>query len=125
MLHPSKHLPDRISVSESGQPDSEWLFPSKKNEHAPISAKVLNDWHQAALKNCEVMRFEPYCMRHTALTRLAAYCDVSTLQAIAGHSSLAMTQRYVHVQETGYHETFERSSGTKLDTALEKAVSRF
>lgn len=65
------------SEEVEGKPDSEWPFPSKKNEHVPISAKVLNDWHQAALKDCEVMRFEPYCMRHTALTRLAAYCDVS------------------------------------------------
>jgi integrase len=34
-----------------------------------------------------VKRFEPYCLRHTALTRLAeAGCDTFTLAKFAGHS---------------------------------------
>jgi integrase len=41
--------------------------------------------------------FEPYIMRHTALTRLGeSGCDPSTLARIAGHSSITIRQRYVH-----------------------------
>ena len=40
--------------------------------------------------------FEPYGMRHTALTRMAPHCDPFTLARIAGHSSITITQRYCH-----------------------------
>ena len=38
--------------------------------------------------------FEPYVMRHTALTRMAPFCDAFTLARIAEHSSITITQRY-------------------------------
>ena len=38
-----------------------------------------------------------YTLRHTFLTRLGeSGCDVWTLARIAGHSSIAMSARYVH-----------------------------
>ncbi len=38
-----------------------------------------------------------YALRHTFLTRLGeAGCDALTLARIAGHSSIAMSARYVH-----------------------------
>jgi site-specific recombinase XerD len=41
----------------------------------------------------------PYTLRHTALTRRGeSGCDAFTLAKIAGHSSIAITQRYVHPQ---------------------------
>jgi hypothetical protein len=41
--------------------------------------------------------FVLYSLRHTFLTRLGASgCDVWTLMRIAGHSSIAMSMRYVH-----------------------------
>lgn len=40
--------------------------------------------------------FEPYVLRHTALTRMAPLCDAFTLARIAGHSSITITQRYCH-----------------------------
>lgn len=52
--------------------------------------------------------FEPYCLRHTALTRLAeSGCDAFTLARIAGHSSITITQRYCHPQA----DAIERASG--------------
>ena len=43
-----------------------------------------------------------HCTRHTALTDLgAAGADAFTIQAVAGHSSVVTSQRYVHpVPET-------------------------
>jgi site-specific recombinase XerD len=54
--------------------------------------------HVEAIRRA-VPRFEPYCLRHTALTRLGeAGCDAFMLAKIAGHFSIAMTSRYVHPQ---------------------------
>jgi len=39
--------------------------------------------------------FEPYVMRHTALTCMAPFCDPFTLARIAGHSSITITQRAI------------------------------
>ena len=46
-------------------------------------------------------------LRHTALTQLAqAGADVFTLARIAGHSSITITQRYVHPQADAIERAF-------------------
>lgn len=50
--------------------------------------------------------FEPYVMRHTALTRMAPLCDAFTLARIAGHSSITITQRYCHPQADAVEAAF-------------------
>ena len=51
--------------------------------------------------------FAPYCLRHTALTRLAeSGCDAFTLARIAGHSSITITQRYCHPQADAIERAF-------------------
>lgn len=53
--------------------------------------------------------FQPYCLRHTALTRLAeAGCDAFTLARIAGHSSITITQRYCHPQADAIERAFRK-----------------
>ena len=50
---------------------------------------------------------EPYVLRHTAPTRFAeSGCDVFTLARIAGHSSITITQRYVHRQKDAVERAF-------------------
>jgi len=52
-------------------------------------------------KGREIPFFQPYILRHTALTHLAnSGCDVFTLARSAGHSSITITQRYVHPRRT-------------------------
>jgi site-specific recombinase XerD len=54
-----------------------------------------------------VRPFEPYCLRHTALTNLADLgCDSFTLAKIAGHSSITITQRYCHPQADAIERAF-------------------
>ena len=44
-----------------------------------------------------MVRFRLYDLRHTFLTRLGeANADPYTIQKIAGHSSILVSQRYVH-----------------------------
>jgi integrase len=55
----------------------------------------------------EIVPFQPYILRHTALTQLAnSGCDVFTLARIAGHSSITITQRYVHPQADAIERAF-------------------
>ena len=91
-----------------GQPSEGWLFPSgSRSGH--LEESTHNKYHDEALRvlakahkerpeeNPEVKPFEPYCLRHTALTQLPeAGCNAFKLAYIAGHSDIRITQRYVH-----------------------------
>jgi site-specific recombinase XerD len=69
-----------------------------------------------AVKNFK--RFEPSCLRHTALTRLGeAGCDAFTLARIAGHSSITITQRYCHPQADAVEAAFAKF-GCRTEPAL-------
>jgi hypothetical protein len=62
----------------------------------------------------------PYKLRHTALTNLGekAGGDVFVLARIAGHSSITVTQRYIHPQAEAINRVFSQV-GTKLGTVEE------
>jgi integrase len=53
----------------------------------------------------------PCTLRHTALTRLGAKAggDVFVLARIAGHSSIMVTQRYIHPQADAINRVFAAS----------------
>jgi integrase len=84
--------------------------------------------------------FEPYCLRHTALTRLAdAGCDAFTLAKIAGHGSIGITIRYCHPQAEAVERAFNKLGqdlktppagssivqvGKKLGTVEKEATAR-
>jgi len=97
-----------------------WIFPSgSKCGH--FNGDAAKEQHKKALDDSGVQSFVPYTLRHTALTRLAerAGGDVFVLGRIAGHSSLSVTQRYIHPQADAISRVFEASQavGTKLGTA--------
>ena len=56
--------------------------------------------------------FVLYSLRRRFLTRLGqSGCDVWTLARIAGHSSIAISARYVHPSENAVLEAMARLSG--------------
>jgi integrase len=105
-----------------------WVFPSTakgghleqgtgKTQHSAAIAKVngetvkANGKLEAAGKKLiplPLPAFEPYVMRHTALTRMAPFCDAFTLARIAGHSSITITQRYCHPQADAVEAAFSK-----------------
>ncbi len=100
-----------------------WVFPSgsKSGHFEQGSAKNQHDrtfvtLEKARKKNpdpSEIKPFEPYCLRHTALTRLAeAGCDAFTLARIAGHSSILITQRYCHPPADAIERAFAKVAGS-------------
>ena len=86
------------------------------HEKAALSIDLLNK-HSEVFSN-GVKYFEPYCLRHTALTRLAeAGCDAFTLARIAGHSSITITQRYCHPQAEAIDAAFAKMGKGQNPTA--------
>jgi integrase len=101
---------------EAGRPEEGWMFPANSRE-GHLNKDTAKDQHKKALERAnakakadevkEIQPFPPYILRHTALTELAnAGCDVFTLARIAGHSSITITQRYVHPQADAIERAF-------------------
>lgn len=91
-----------------GCPTEGWVFPAD-TASGHLEGGSAKNQHALALKESKVKRFEPYCLRHTALTNLAAAgCDAFTLARIAGHSSITITQRYCHPQADAIERAFAK-----------------
>jgi hypothetical protein len=80
-----------------------------------------------------VRPFVLYSLRHTFLTRLGqSGCDAWTLARIAGHSSIAISARYVHPSEdtvlnamaqlsrhnSGHNRSNERNTNESTNTPI-------
>jgi len=92
----------------AGKPTEGWVWtaptvsghvePSTfKKQHARVFKTIQENTRDEAKP---VHPFVLYSLRHTFLTRLGeSGCNVWTLARIAGHSSIAMSARYVHPSE--------------------------
>src|SRR3954462_6349525 len=80
----------------AGKPDEGWVFPAPTKQ-GHVWHDSIRVQHKNAIKVSKVKTFVVYTFRHTFLTRLGeSGCDVWTLARIAGHSSIKMSERYVH-----------------------------
>ena len=78
------------------KPEEGWVFPAPTKQ-GHVWHDSIRVQHKAAIKDSKVRTFIVYSLRHTFLTRLGeSGCDVWTLARIAGHSSIKMSERYVH-----------------------------
>jgi integrase len=83
-----------------------WSAPTRSGHLEPSGLKKQ---HAKALRLSKVRPFVLYSLRHTFLTRLGASgCDTWTLARIAGHSSIAMSARYVHPSEDSVLDAMSR-----------------
>jgi integrase len=95
----------------AGRPNEGWVFPSGSSL-GHFNGDAAKDQHARALRDSGVQRFEPYILRHTALTNLAKKgADAHTLARIAGHSSIVITMRYVHPQADAIERAFAMAHG--------------
>jgi integrase len=94
-----------------GRPTEGYVWPAPtKSGHIELS--TLKKQHSRALRLSKVRPFVPYSLRHTFLTRLGqSGCDVWTLARIAGHSSIAISARYVHPSEDAILDAMARLGG--------------
>lgn len=105
-----------------GCPADGWIFPSGSRE-GHLTGDGAKEQHTRALRNSNVKPFVPYVLRHTALTRLgkATNGDVFALARIAGHSSITITQRYVHTQADTIEGIFARAIQPQSSTSVQTA----
>jgi integrase len=95
---------------------SEWVFPTSAG--TPMLVSSLDHLHN---KVRETLKLDPefviHSLRHTFLTRLGeAGADAFTIMKLAGHSSITMSQRYVHPTPAAMERAMER-----LDTMNQEA----
>ena len=84
-----------------------------------MSHDTTKKQHRKALVDSKVTPFVLYSLRHTFLTRLGASgCDVWTLMRIAGHSSIAMSMRYVHPHADTIDRAFAALDGQPEPIAI-------
>ncbi len=113
----------------SERPHEGWVW-CADTQSGHFEKSTLKKQHQRALRLSKVRAFVLYSLRHTFLTRLGqSGCDAWTLARIAGHSSVAMSSRYVHPSEDAVLNALDRFQpislisqisdgvGTKLGTA--------
>jgi integrase len=106
-----------------GKPAEGWLWtaPTRSGhiDHSSLKkqhAKAFRLVNLEAKKNnlAPVTPFVLYSFRHTFLTQLGrSGCDAWTLARIAGHSSIAISSRYVHPSEDTVRAAFSRLGGHK------------
>ena len=108
----------------AGKPVEGWVW-AAGTASGHIEPSTVKKQHQRALRLCGVRPFVLYSLRHTFLTRLgAAGCDAWTLARIAGHSSIAMSTRYVHPNSDAVMNVFARMEATKaLPSATVESVN--
>src|SRR5664280_688468 len=105
-------------------PAEGWIWPAAtKSGHVEPSS--LKKQHRKALGLAGVRPFVLYSLRHTFLTRLGeSGCDAWTLARIAGHSSIAISSRYVHPSENAVLDAVERMRGHKIGHSRELSETR-
>jgi integrase len=106
---------------------SRWVFPGDCSD-APILVTSIDHQHVEVRDTLELSKeFVVHSLRHTMLTRLGeAGTDAFTIMRIAGHSSVTVSQRYVHPTPENIERAFERLqelNTTKLEEAKAEAVA--
>jgi hypothetical protein len=72
-----------------------------------------------------IKRFRLYDLRHTFLTRLGeAGADAFAIQKVAGHSTITISQRYVHPTEERIEDAFSRLERYNAKKAEELEAKR-
>jgi integrase len=104
------------------RPYEGWVFPaptksghidqgSTRKQHSAVFKQANSDCEAKPLEKPRLSPFVLYSFRHTFLTRLGeSGCDAWTLARIAGHSSISMSNRYVHPSEDAVLNAISRLS---------------
>jgi integrase len=94
--------------ARAGRTVSEWVFPGETD--GAFLATSLNHQHCRLRKHLGCPSdFVIHSLRHTMLTRLGeAGVDAFTIMKIAGHSSVTVSQKYIHPSPEALERAFER-----------------
>jgi integrase len=87
-----------------------WIFPTPDNPGEAYRGTSLDHMHAKVRRGLGLSdEFVLHSLRHTMLSRLGeSGADAFTIQRVAGHHSVVMSQRYVHPSRGGIEASFER-----------------
>jgi integrase len=102
---------------KGNKPEEGWVWPAPtKSGH--VEHDSIRVQHKNAIRASKVLKFVVYSFRHTFLTRLGeSGCDTWTLARIAGHSSIKMSERYVHPSNDAVLSAMSRMPQPELPTS--------
>ena len=108
----------------AGEPEEGWIWPAPTRS-GHVEHDSIRIQHKNALKTSKVRPFVVYSFRHTFLTRLGeSGCDTWTLARIAGHSSVKMSERYVHPSSDAVISAMARMMDQELPKREPKMLPR-
>lgn len=119
---------------QAGKPTEGWVWPAPTRS-GHVEASSLKKQHARTFRIVEteakknhvkpIRTFVLYAFRHTFLTRLGeSGCDAWTLARIAGHSSIAISSRYVHPSADAVLNAMSRLGGHNSGHAIENGAQR-
>jgi site-specific recombinase XerD len=99
---------DGMLTRRAKEATTPWVFPGYSDK--PFVGKSLNHQHQKVRALLKLPKdFVIHSLRHTMLTRLGeAGVGAFTIMWIAGHSSITVSQRYVHPTPEAIEWAFEK-----------------
>lgn len=97
---------------------NEWVFPGEREGCAIVGTSLAHQHSKLRAKLALSRDFVIHSLRHTMLTRLGeAGVEAFTIMRIAGHSSVTISQKYVHPTPEAMERAFEKleafNSGSK------------
>jgi integrase len=101
-----------LKARQSAPHHPQFVFPGKSGD-GPFPVSSLDHQHGEFCALVEVLpEFVIHSLRHTMLARLGeSGADAFTIMKIAGHSSVTVSQRYVHPSPESLEKAFERLDG--------------
>jgi integrase len=106
----------------SGRAEEGWVW-TAGTRSGHVEPNSIYGQHLKAIQSSKVRPFVLYSLRHTFLTRLGeSGCDAWTLARIAGHSSVAISLRYVHPSEDKVLDAISRLGGHKIGHSEQERV---
>lgn len=96
--------------------NGDYIWSARGNAHQPANPSTFRAAYRQAIESIpEVPYKSPHTTRHTYVSLLQAkHIDMSTIQSLVGHSSVAMTNHYLHV-----HESIRKEAVAVFDSAFE------
>jgi integrase len=105
-------LTERVKAmlqSRQSEAKTPWVFISDDGK-GPLSRSTVSHQHTALRRTLKLPDdFVVHSFRHSALTRLgAAGVDAFTIKRLAGHSSVTISEKYIHPTPEALERAFER-----------------
>ena len=87
--------------------------------------KRMELWLKNACKRAGLPSFGWHVLRHTYCSHLAmSGADAKTIQELAGHASLGVTMRYMHLSPGHVRQAVDRLEGADATHATQKSLER-